>query len=150
MSAYGFTTRILHGDRSRPIEHGAVHKPIHTSVPFAYSDSRTLARVFQGDQAGFSYARNSHPTAEALEAKITEMEQGVATVAFASGMSAIASTLLALLRAGDHVVSSSHLFGNTNSLFHTFTALGLGVSFVDGTEVAQVEAAITSRTRIVF
>src|SRR5688572_32366048 len=78
MSAYGFTTRILHGDRSRPIEHGAVHKPIHTSVPFAYPDSRTLARVFQGDQAGFSYARNSQPTAEALEAKVTAMEQGLA------------------------------------------------------------------------
>jgi O-acetylhomoserine (thiol)-lyase len=150
MTARGFTTRILHSDRSKPVEHGAVHKPIHTSIPFAYADSRALARVFQGDQAGFTYARSNHPTAEALEEKITVMEQGVATVAFASGMAAIASTLLALLRAGDHVVSSSHLFANTNSLFHTFSGVGVQVSFVDGTDVAQVEAAITSRTRMVF
>ena len=71
------------------------------------------------------------------------MEEGVATVAFGTGMGAIAATMLALLRAGDHVVSSSYLFGNTNSLFHTFEQIGVAVTFVDATDVANVEAAIT-------
>ena len=150
MTARGFTTRILHSDGARPVEHGAIHKPIHTSIPFTCADSRTAVRVFQGIQAGFTYARNSQPTAEALEQKVTAMEQGIATVAFASGMGAISSTLLALLRAGDHVVSSSYIFSNTNSLFNTFAAVGLSVSFVDGTDVAHVEAAITPRSRMVF
>ena len=150
MGARGFTTSILHSDRSRPIEHGALHKPIHTSIPFGYANSRELARVFQGEQAGFSYARNGQPTAQALEEMITAMEQGIATVAFGSGMAAITSTLFALLRPGDHLLSSGYVFGNTNSLFNTFAAFGVSVSFVDATDVVQVEAAITSRTRVVF
>jgi O-acetylhomoserine (thiol)-lyase len=150
MSTRGFTTRILHSDRSKPIEHGSLHKPIHTSVPFGYSDARELARVFQGEQAGFTYARQGQPTAAALEEKITGMEEGVATVAFGTGMGAIASTVLALLRSGDHLVSSSYLFGNTNSLFNTFEQMGVSVSFVDATDVANVEAALTRNTRMVF
>ena len=128
MSTRGFTTRIVHSDRSRPIEHGALHKPIHTSIPFGYADSRELARVFQGEQAGFTYARNGQPTATALEEKITGMEEGIATVAFGTGMGAISATILSLLRAGDHLVSSSYLFGNTNSLFNTFEQLGISVT----------------------
>lgn len=129
MGTRGFTTRILHSDRSKPIEHGALHKPIHTSIPYGYADSRELARVFQGEQAGFTYARQGQPTAAALEDKITGMEEGVATVAFGTGMGAIASTVLALLRSGDHLVSSSYLFGNTNSLFNTFERMGVRVSY---------------------
>jgi O-acetylhomoserine (thiol)-lyase len=150
MSTRGFTTRILHSDRSKPIEHGALHKPIHTSVPFGYSDARELARVFQGEQTGFTYARQGQPTAAALEEKITAMEEGVATVAFGPGMGAIASTVLSLLRSGDHLVSSRYLFGNTNSLFSTFEQMGVSVSFVDATDVANVEAALTRNTRMVF
>ncbi|MDB5923337.1 MAG: cystathionine gamma-synthase family protein [Betaproteobacteria bacterium] len=150
MSTRGFTTRILHSDRSKPIEHGALHKPIHTSVPFGYSDARELARVFQGEQTGFTYARQGQPTAAALEEKITAMEEGVATVAFGTGMGAIASTVLSLLRSGDHLVSSRYLFGNTNSLFSTFEQMGVSVSFVDATDVANVEAALTRNTRMVF
>ena len=150
MSTRGFTTRILHSDRSKPIEHGSLHKPIHTSVPFGYNDARELARVFQGEQTGFTYARQGQPTAAALEEKITAMEEGVATVAFGTGMGAIASTVLSLLRSGDHLVSSSYLFGNTNSLFNTFEQMGVAVSFVDATDVANVEAALTRNTRMVF
>jgi O-acetylhomoserine (thiol)-lyase len=150
MSARGFTTRILHSDRSKPIEHGALHKPIHTSVPFGYTDARELARVFQGERPGFAYARQGQPTAAALEDKITGMEEGIATVAFGTGMAAIASTVLALLRAGDHLVSSSYLFGNTNSLFNTLARMGVLVDFVDATSVDNVEAAIRPQTRMVF
>src|SRR5688572_21795400 len=150
MSKRGFTTTILHSDRSKPIEHGSLHKPIHNSVAFGYADARDLARVFQGDLAGYSYGRQGTPTTSALEDKITAMEQGIASVTFATGMAAIASTVLALLRAGDHLVSSTYLFGNTNSLFGTFEQMGVTVSFVDATDAANVEAAITPETRMVF
>ncbi|SHM40306.1 O-acetylhomoserine (thiol)-lyase [Duganella sacchari] len=147
---YGFTTTILHGDRQKGIEHGSLHKPIHTSVAFGYADVRQLASVFQGKEPGFRYGRQGNPTISALEEKVNKMEQGVGTICFATGMGAIGAVVQALLRTGDHVVSSSFLFGNTNSLWQTAMSQGISVSFVDATEVANVEAAITENTRVVF
>lgn len=147
---YGFTTTILHSDRQKPIEHGSLHKPVHTSVTFGYQDARQLAEVFQGKQPGYRYGRQGNPTVSALEDKVTKMEQGFGTVCFATGMAAIAAVVQALLREGDHVVSSSFLFGNTNSLWQTAAVQGIDVTMVDATDVANVEAALTPATRMVF
>jgi O-acetylhomoserine (thiol)-lyase len=146
----GFTTTILHADRAGNVEHGALHKPLHLSVAYGYRDVRDLAAVFQNRQAGFVYGRQGNPTTAALEAKVTAMEDGVATVCFATGMAAIGALGVALLRSGDHVVSSAFLFGNTNSLFGTLADHGIGVSFVDATDVDEVAKAITPATRLVF
>lgn len=147
---YGFTTTILHSDRQKQIEHGSLHKPIHTSVTFTYRDARQLAEVFQGKQPGYRYGRQGNPTVSALEEKITRMEQGLATICFSTGMAAIAALVQALLREGDHVVSSGFLFGNTNSLWQTVDGQGIAVSMVDATDVKNVEAALTPATRLVF
>jgi O-acetylhomoserine (thiol)-lyase len=147
---YGFTTTILHSDRQKPIEHGSLHKPIHTSVTFGYKDAHELAAVFQGRQPGYRYGRQGNPTLSALEDKISRMEDGYATICFSTGMAAIGAVAQALLRQGDHVVSSSFLFGNTNSLWQTVTRQGVGVSFVDATAVENIEAALTPSTRLVF
>ena len=147
---YGFTTTILHNDRHKPIEHGSLHKPIHTSVAFGYTDARQLASVFQGKEPGFRYGRQGNPTVSALEDKVSKMEDGVATLCFGTGMAAIGALFQALLKAGDHVVSSSFLFGNTNSLWQTVASQGVDVAFVDPTDVAQVEAALMPNTRMVF
>src|SRR5690606_6079534 len=128
----------------------SLHKPIHATVAYGYEDARDLAAVFQGTRAGFSYGRQVNPTVEALQTKISTMEQGLQTVCFSTGMAAIGTMLFALLRQGDHFVSSSFLFGNTNSLFQSFEAHGIGVTFVDATEVSAVADAITERTRLVF
>ncbi|NHZ40798.1 cystathionine gamma-synthase family protein [Massilia aquatica] len=148
--SYGFTTTILHNDRQKPIEHGSLHKPIHTSVTFGYNDARQLASVFQGKEPGFRYGRQGNPTISALEDKITKMEDGVSTLCFATGMGAIGAVFQALLRAGDQIVSSSFLFGNTNSLWQTAAGQGVDVAFADATDVANVEAALTPATRLVF
>jgi O-acetylhomoserine (thiol)-lyase len=145
-----FNSTALHSDREGKPEHGVLHKPVHPSVAFAYEDARELAEVFQNKRKGFAYGRQNNPTIEALAQKITKMEQGLATVVFGTGMAAIGSTLLALLRQGDHIVSSAFLFGNTNSLFNTFKELGIEVSFVDATDVQNVEAAIQPNTKLVF
>jgi len=146
----GFTTSILHADRALPIEHGSLHKPLHLSVAYGYRDVRDLVAVFQGKAQGFVYGRQGNPTAAALEEKLTRMEQGVATACFSTGMAAIGAIMLALLREHDHVVSSAFLFGNTNSLFGTLQTHGTGVTFVDATEVLEVEKALTPNTRLVF
>jgi len=148
--SFGITTTILHADRRNEVEHGAVHKPMHPSAAYRYDDVNELVAVFQGTQSGYSYARQGTPTTGALETKITLLEQGVGTVSFASGMAALAALFTTLLRAGDHVVSSQYVFGNTNSLLGTLQALGVTVSMVDATDVEQVGAAIRPETRMVF
>ncbi len=146
----GFTTSILHADRESVIEHGSLHKPLHLSVAYGYRDARELANVFQGKTQGYAYGRQGNPTAAALEEKVNRMEDGIGTVCFGTGMAAIGAIMLALLRDGDHVVASSFLFGNTNSLFNTLAAHGNEVTFVDATDCALVEAGIRPETRLIF
>ena len=146
----GFTTKVVHNDRQDSIEHGSLHKPIHANVAYGYDDARELAAVFQGAKSGYSYGRQVNPTVTALESKVTGMESGVASVCFGTGMAAIGTTMFALLRSGDHIVSSAFLFGNTNSLFNTFGQMDINVSFVDATSVDAVAAAVTEKTRVVF
>jgi O-acetylhomoserine (thiol)-lyase len=146
----GFTTSILHSDRLGKPEHGSLHKPIHTSIAFGYEKAEDLAAVFQGTAKGYAYSRQANPTVSAMEAKITAMEQGVGTVAFSTGMAALAAALTTLLRKGDHLVSSSFLFGNTNSLLNTLAGIGIEVSFVDATDARNVEAALKPSTRMVL
>ena len=149
MAKHGFTTRILHNDRHLSVEHGAVHKPIHTSTQYAYPDARELAAVFQG-KAGYTYARQGTPTTDALEKKVSAMEGGGSSLTFATGMGALSALFTTLLRAGDHLISSQFIFGNTNSLFGTLEHLGIEISLVDPTDVSAVAAAIKPNTRMVF
>ena len=146
----GFTTSIVHSDRLDPVEHGSLHKPIHATVAYGYEDVQDLADVFQGRSGGYSYGRQVNPTISALETKINRMERGVATVCFGTGMAAIGTLLFALLKQGDHFVSSSFLFGNTNSLFSSFAAHGVDVTFVDATSTDAVARAIKPNTKLVF
>lgn len=150
MGKKGFNTTNLHSDRRDNPEHGVLHKPVHPSVAYGYEDARHLAEVFQGKRAGYNYGRQLNPTVTALQNRITQMEQGIASVAFATGMAAISSALLALLKEGDHIISSAFLFGNTNSFFGTLKRLGIEVTFVDATKACFVESAIQENTKLVF
>ena len=146
----GFTTTLLHSDRLGKPEHGALHKPIHTSVTFGYDDVQDLVDVFQNKTKGYAYSRQGNPTVTALEHKVTQMEKGMATIAFSTGMAAIAATITALIRKTDHIVASSYLFGNSRSIFSTFMEMGLDFTFVDPTSVDNVRAALKENTRMVF
>lgn len=150
MAKEGFSTSNLHSDRKDNPEHGVLHKAIHPSVAYGYEDARHLAEVFQGKRAGYNYGRQLNPTVTALQNRLTKMEDGVASIGFATGMAAIASTMLSLLKKGDHIVSSTFLFGNTNSFFNTLVRLGIEVTFVDATEVGIIENALQKNTRLVF
>jgi len=146
----GFTTTLLHSDRLLKPEFGALHQPIHTAVTWGYDDVQGLVNVFQNKQKGYAYSRQGNPTVTALENKVTQMEKGMSTVAFSTGMAAITATLMALLKNGDHIVASSYLFGNTRSVMQTFMGIGIDIDFVDVTSAENVEAAIKDTTRMVF
>src|SRR6218665_247513 len=98
MASEGISTGIVHSDRRSGIEHGGVHKPIHTSVQYGFDKVGDLIGVFQGTfKGGFNYARQGTPTTAALESQITRLEQGVGTVCFGTGMAAISAVFLTLL-----------------------------------------------------
>jgi O-acetylhomoserine (thiol)-lyase len=147
----GLTSRIVHANRLRGVAHGGAHEPISTSVQYGYERTEDLIGVFQGRvKNAFSYGRQGTPSTAALEALVTALEGGTGSVCFSTGMAALSALFLTLLRAGDHVVSSAHVFGNTNSFFGTLGGLGIEVSKVDANSAAAVEAALRPETRIVF
>ena len=148
--ALAVSTRVVHADRMADYGHGAVHAPMHTSVLYSYRSAQELEGVFQGHKLGFTYARQGNPTGAALEAKLNLLEEARATICFATGMAAISATFLALLRAGDHVVCSQYVFGNTVGVLRTLEGFGLEVSYVDSTDASQVAAAVQPNTRLVF
>lgn len=151
MSKPGLTTSLVHADRKFGAEHGAIHKPVHSSVQYGFEKVEDLIGVFQGTiKGGFNYARQGTPTTAALEARMTELEGGIGSICFATGMAAITASFLTLLRAGDHLVASRYVFGNTNSIFGTLRGLGIEVTTVDPSEAGAVEAAIRPNTRMVF
>jgi O-acetylhomoserine (thiol)-lyase len=151
MASEGISTGIVHSDRRFGADHGGVHKAIHTSVQYSYDKVEDLIGVFQGTlKGGYSYARQGSPTTAALEAQITRLERGVGTVCFGTGMAAITAVFFTLLRAGDHLVASQFVFGNTNSLFGSLRNFGIEVTTVDATDAAQVAAAMRPNTRMVF
>lgn len=150
MKNFGINTQIVHADRSFGVEHGGVRKPIHTSVQYGFDTVEELVGVFQGTVKGYNYARQGTPTTAALESRITLLEGGVGSVCFATGMAAICATFLTLLKAGDHLVVSQFVFGNTNSVLGTLRDLGIQVTTVDATRASAVAEALQPHTRMVF
>jgi O-acetylhomoserine (thiol)-lyase len=120
-------------------------------VQYGFDRVEDLIGAFQGTyKGGFQYARQGTPTTAALESKITALEQGVGTISFSTGMAGIAAIFFTLLKAGDHLIASRYVFGNTNSLLGTIDALGIEVDKVDACSVDAVAAAIRPNTRMVF
>lgn len=144
------TTTLLHHDR-RNSTCGDIHAPIHTSVQYAFESAEKLIQAFEISQNRRAvYARSGTPTVFSLEDKVTLLEGGVGTVCFASGMSALSATFFSLLNAGDHLVASRHLFGNTASLLRSLTRFGVQVDLVNPNDAREVQAALRPSTRMVF
>ncbi|RKF17484.1 cystathionine gamma-synthase family protein [Alginatibacterium sediminis] len=150
MSQEGITTRLVHADRRTNLEYGAIHAPVHNSVPYGYDNCQDLVDVFQGKQAGQAYARQSTPTTDLLAKKITELESGHNSLVFGSGMAAVTALFIALLKSGDHIVASRYLFGNTSSVFATLSGFGVDVSLIDACDINEVESALQPNTKMVF
>lgn len=147
----GFDTRNVHSDARFGVEHGGVRKPIHQSVQYGFERVEDLIGVFQGTlKGGFNYARQGTPTTAALEARITGLEDGLGSIVFGTGMAGICAVFLTLLKAGDHLICSRFVFGNTNSVLGTLRDLGIAVTTVDTSSAAAVAQAAQPNTRMVF
>ena len=151
MNYKGFTTRLIHADRliNQP-QHGAVHQATNNSVLFEYKQAQQLVDVFQGKQMGHVYGRSSSSSSAALQNILAELEGGIGAVTFATGMAAITATMLSLFKAGDHLIMSRFLFGNTRSLIETMQNFDIQISFVDVTDIDDVKQAKQANTKAVY
>src|SRR5512136_1988279 len=126
-----FETLLIHGGLE-PGPSGATTVPIVQSSSFAHETAEELEDIFRGRQTGQIYTRLNNPTTESLERRLALLEGGIAAIATASGMAAISTAVLTIVRAGDEIVASSSLFGGTYSLFQdTLANYGIETRFVD-------------------
>ena len=129
-------------------EHSAA---LHLTSSFVFDSAAQAAAVFTGQEPGNIYSRFTNPTVNAFERRLAAMEGADSCVATASGMAAIMSMLLALLKAGDHLVVSRTLFGSTiNLLNNVFSRFGINTSYVDPADIGAWAAAIRPNTRLLF
>jgi O-acetylhomoserine (thiol)-lyase len=131
-AGWSFETRQVHAGASPDPTTGARATPIYQTTSYAFRDSQHAADLFALAEPGNIYTRIMNPTQDVFEQRVTALEGGVAAVAMASGQAASTFAVLNLTSAGDHLVSSSSLYGGTYNLFHyTLPKLGIEVSFVD-------------------
>lgn len=132
-------------------EFGAVAVPLYDNTAYVYHDSQYAADIYALKKDGMIYTRLNNPTTDVLERRIAAVEGGVACVATSCGQSAIATTLLSLLKSGDHIVASESLYGGTyNLLGSTLTRFGIHTTFVDVHDFGAVRRAIQPQTKLVL
>jgi len=148
---YSPQTRHVHADRliNKP-EQGGVHQSTSNSVLFDFEAVEELEAVFQGKIPGHVYSRSSSPSIVGLQNILCEMESGVASTCFSTGMAAISAVFFSLLRSGDHVIVSRYLFGNTRSFMDALGNFGICVTYVDTTDANMVKNAIRQETKLFF
>ena len=130
---------------------GATAVPIYQTVSYVYKTAQELADVFDGKAPGYIYTRLANPTTSVLEARLSELEDGLGCIATSSGMAAIASIAMGLVRTGDEIVTAAGIFGGTVSLFeNTLGRFGVRTNLVDAAETEQFAKAITERTKLIF
>lgn len=145
-----FDSLLIHGG-STPGPSGATSVPIIQSSSFAYKDAESLEDVFRGRATGQVYTRIGNPTTDALEKRLALLEGGGAAIATSSGMAAITTAILTIVRSGDEILASSSLFGGTFSLFRdTLSNYGITTRFVNPVDHAAVSDGINERTRLLF
>lgn len=147
----GFTTRQLHAGQQPDPTTGSRAVPIYQTTSYQFRDTEHAANLFALKEAGNIYTRIMNPTTDVLERRLADLEGGVGALAASSGHAAQTMAILTLCAAGDHIVSSSRLYGGTYNQFrYTFPRLGIDVTFVDPAEPANFARAIRPNTKILY
>lgn len=151
MSDYRFETLQVHAGQDPAPGTNSRAVPIYQTTSYTFNDADHAARLFGLQEFGNIYTRIMNPTTDVFEKRVAALEGGVAALGTASGQSAQLLTFATLLRTGDHLVSTSYLYGGTyNQLKVAFPRFGWDVSFVDGDDPADFEAAINENTKAIY
>lgn len=151
MTPHHPATRMVH-QHTPPLPNShPISVPIYQASNFGFDDPDALAEALNAPDKGFAYSRYGNPTTRALEETVTALEGGTAAVATASGMGAICSALLGVLRAGDHVIAQSCLYGGTYAVLgYLRDHFGIEVSYLRGEDPAEVAAATRPNTKLLY
>lgn len=151
MEELNFTTKSLHAGHEVDKTQGTRAVPIYQSTAYVFDSADHAANLFSLAEPGYIYTRLNNPTNDVLEQRLAALEGGIAAVTTASGTSAIATALMVLLKAGDHIVASNSLYGGTYNLLNvTLPRLGITTTFVDPDDPSNFEAAVQDNTRAFF
>ena len=151
MSTQKFATNALHAGKNVYKSAGTTTVPIYQSASYVFEDASHAAALFGLTKPGYIYTRLNNPTNDVLEQRLAALEGGIGAVVTASGASAIATTLLVLLKSGDHIVASNSLYGGTFNLLNvTLKRLGITTTFVDPANPENFTAAAQENTRVFF
>ena len=151
MCTQKFATQALHAGHNVSENGGTRAVPIYQSTAYVFNNSDHAANLFALTESGNIYSRINNPTNDILEQRLSVLEGGIAAVVTASGTAAIATTLLTLLKSGDHIVASSSLYGGTyNLLSVTLPRHGITTTFVDPSNPNNFQNAAQENTRVFF
>src|SRR6187431_492242 len=151
MSSNKLATNALHAGHDVTKHAGTRAVPIYQTTSYVFNNSEHAAKLFGLAEAGYIYTRLNNPTNDILEKRLAKLEGGIGAVVTASGTAAIATTLLVLLKSGDHIVASNSLYGGTYNLLKvTLPRLGITTTFVDPSDPANFTKAAQENTRIFF
>lgn len=151
MSTKNFATNALHAGHDVKSNAGTRAVPIYQTTSYVFDDSDQAANRFNLSEPGFIYTRLNNPTNDILERRLATIEGGIASVVTASGTAAISTTLLTLLKTGDHIVASSSLYGGTYNLLKvTLPRLGITTTFIDASNPENFKDAVQENTRAIF
>lgn len=151
MSKQKFSTDALHAGHDVKANGGTRAVPIYQTSSYVFNNTDHAANLFNLSEAGYIYTRLNNPTNDVLEQRLAALDGGIASVVTASGTAAISTALLVLLKAGDHIVASSSLYGGTyNLLSNTLPRLGITTTFVDPDDAANFTNAVQENTRAFF
>ncbi|WP_347922836.1 O-acetylhomoserine aminocarboxypropyltransferase/cysteine synthase family protein [Pontimicrobium sp. SW4] len=151
MSTQKFATKALHAGHNVNQTAGTRAVPIYQSTAYVFNDSDHAANLFALTEPGNIYTRINNPTNDILEQRLAALDGGIAAVVTASGTAAIATTLLTLLKTGDHIVASNSLYGGTYNLLNvTLPRHGITTTFVDPSNPENFKNAAQENTRVFF
>ena len=148
---FGFETRQVHAGQRPDPNTGARAVPIYQTTSYVFEDPESAAAYFNLQEYGNTYSRIMNPTVAVFEERVANLEGGCGAVAFASGIAAQAAALFTLLSPGDHVVSSSALYGGTvNQLKHLLGKMSVELTWVDPDDADAWTAAVRENTKAFY
>lgn len=148
---FGFSTRQLHAGQQPDLATNSRAVPIYQTTSYVFNSTEHAANLFSLKEPGNIYTRIMNPTNEVLEQRIADLEGGVGALAVSSGHAAQAQAIFTLAGVGDHIVSSSTLYGGTHTQFaHSFKRLGIEVTFVNPKEPEEFRRAIRDNTKLIY
>lgn len=146
-----FETLVIHAGENPDLQYGSLSTPLYQTATFVFDSAEQGGRRFAGEEQGYIYTRLGNPTTRQLEQRLAALEQMDDAAATATGMGAVAATLMANLQAGDHIIAANAVYGCTYALLtEQFSRYGIETTLVDMSDHHAIQAALQANTKVIF